>query len=84
MKKKIPNTYIIIFSLIILSAKLTWFINGGEYKPFDNGMLQYIPTKKQTSNMANFHCHSIRIYNTIRYNNLHINSWRYIWDYNFK
>ena len=31
MFKKIPHTYVIIFSIIILSAILTWFIPGGEY-----------------------------------------------------
>jgi uncharacterized ion transporter superfamily protein YfcC len=29
--KRIPNTYIIIASLIVLSAALTWFIPAGEY-----------------------------------------------------
>jgi uncharacterized ion transporter superfamily protein YfcC len=31
MFKKIPHTYVIIFSIIVLSAILTWFIPGGEY-----------------------------------------------------
>ncbi len=31
MFKKIPHTYVIIFSIIILSAIMTWFIPGGEY-----------------------------------------------------
>ncbi len=31
MFKKIPHTYVIVFSIIILSAILTWIIPGGEY-----------------------------------------------------
>jgi len=31
MFKKIPHTYVIIFSLIVFSAVLTWIIPGGEY-----------------------------------------------------
>lgn len=31
MLKKIPDTFIIIFTLIIISAVLTWFVQGGEY-----------------------------------------------------
>lgn len=31
MFKKIPHTYVIIFSLILFSAVLTWIIPGGEY-----------------------------------------------------
>lgn len=30
-KLKIPNTYVIIFSVIILCAVATWFVPGGEY-----------------------------------------------------
>lgn len=30
-KLKIPNTYVIIFSIIILCAVATWFVPGGEY-----------------------------------------------------
>jgi len=29
--KKIPNTYVIIFSIIIIAASLTWFIPGGHF-----------------------------------------------------
>lgn len=32
MLKKVPHTYVIIFSLIILCAMLTWFIPGGEFE----------------------------------------------------
>ena len=31
MLKKVPHTYVIIFSLIVLSATLTWIIPGGEF-----------------------------------------------------
>ena len=27
---KVPNTYVIIFTVILLCAILTWFVNGGE------------------------------------------------------
>ena len=29
--KKIPHTYVIVFSIIVIAAALTWFIPGGEY-----------------------------------------------------
>lgn len=32
MFKKIPHTYVIIFSIIMLAALLTWMIPGGEYE----------------------------------------------------
>ena len=31
MFKKVPHTYVIVFSLIVLAALATWFIPGGEY-----------------------------------------------------
>ena len=31
MLKKVPNTYVIIFSIIIFAAVLTWLIPGGKY-----------------------------------------------------
>ena len=31
MFKKIPHTYVIIFSIIVLAAILTWLVPGGEY-----------------------------------------------------
>ena len=31
MLKKIPNTYVIVFSIIVLAALSTWLIPGGEY-----------------------------------------------------
>ena len=27
---KVPNTYVIIFTVILLSAVATWFVSGGE------------------------------------------------------
>ena len=32
MLKKVPHTYVIIFSLIVFSAVLTWIIPGGEFE----------------------------------------------------
>ncbi len=32
MFKKIPHTYVIVFSIILFAAILTWFIPGGEYE----------------------------------------------------
>ncbi len=32
MFKKIPHTYVIIFSIIVLAAIATWFVPGGEYE----------------------------------------------------
>lgn len=30
-KREFPNTYVIIFAIILLSALATWFVGGGEY-----------------------------------------------------
>ena len=30
-KRTFPHTYVIIFSLIVISAILTWFVPGGEF-----------------------------------------------------
>ncbi|MBE0638216.1 MAG: hypothetical protein IH598_06840, partial [Bacteroidales bacterium] len=30
-KTKIPHTYVIVFSIVVFSAVLTWFIPGGEF-----------------------------------------------------
>ncbi len=38
MMKKVPHTYVIIFSLIIVCAILTWFIPAGEYERTDKKM----------------------------------------------
>ena len=32
MFKKIPHTYVIIFSIIVIAAIATWFVPGGEYE----------------------------------------------------
>ena len=29
--KKVPHTFVIVFSLVVLAAVLTWIIPGGEY-----------------------------------------------------
>jgi uncharacterized ion transporter superfamily protein YfcC len=31
MLKKVPHTYVIVFSLIVIAAVATWFVPGGEY-----------------------------------------------------
>jgi len=31
MLKKIPHTYVIVFSIVVLSAMLTWFVPGGAF-----------------------------------------------------
>ncbi len=31
MLKKVPNTYVIIFGIIVISAFFTWIVPGGEY-----------------------------------------------------
>jgi uncharacterized ion transporter superfamily protein YfcC len=31
-KRKIPHTYVIVFSIVVLAAILTWFIPGGEFE----------------------------------------------------
>lgn len=41
MLKKVPHTYVIVFSLILLAAIATWFVPGGQYvKSLDaNGLI---------------------------------------------
>lgn len=60
MFKKIPHTYVIIFSIIVLAAILTWFVPGGEYSRttisvngvertvIEKGSFQYIDNQPQT------------------------------------
>jgi len=31
MLKKVPHTYVIVFSIVIIAAILTWFIPPGKY-----------------------------------------------------
>ena len=45
MLRKAPNTYIIIASLIIIAAILTWILPGGEYS-FENGEMVYDEVNK--------------------------------------
>ena len=32
MLKKVPNTYVIVFFIIVISAFFTWIVPGGEYE----------------------------------------------------
>jgi len=60
MFKKIPHTYVIIFSIIIISAIATWIVPGGEYARhtqvvngvertvIDKGSFEYIDAHPQT------------------------------------
>ena len=41
MKMKVPNTYVIIFLLLALSAVATWLVPGGQYVSADDGTLSY-------------------------------------------
>ena len=41
MKMKVPNTYVIIFALLVLCAAATWLVPGGQYVKADDGSLQY-------------------------------------------
>ena len=41
MKMKVPNTYVIIFALLVLCAVATWLVPGGQYVKADDGSLQY-------------------------------------------
>ena len=41
MKMKVPNTYVIIFVLLVLCAVATWFVPGGLYVRADDGTLSY-------------------------------------------
>ena len=41
MKLKVPNTYVIIFALLVLCAVATWLVPGGQYVRADDGSLQY-------------------------------------------
>ncbi|MBQ2172177.1 MAG: YfcC family protein [Bacteroidales bacterium] len=41
MKMKVPNTYVIIFALLVLCAVATWFVPGGQYLRDDDGTVTY-------------------------------------------
>lgn len=47
---KVPNTYIIIFAVIVFCAVLTWFVPGGTYLPDADGTMRFQETasKPQT------------------------------------
>jgi uncharacterized ion transporter superfamily protein YfcC len=49
-KLKVPNTYVIIFSVILLCAIVTWFVPGGLYVPNAEGVMQFknVASKPQT------------------------------------
>ena len=38
---RLPNTYVIIAAIIILSAVMTWFVPGGQYVKAEDGSLTY-------------------------------------------
>ena len=42
--RKIPNTYVIIASLIVLCAVLTWILPGGQYVTAEDGTVIYEQT----------------------------------------
>ncbi len=48
--KKFPDTYLIIFAIILLCAVATWFVPGGEYVTTDDGSVTYreLPAQPQT------------------------------------
>ena len=49
MKKiQLPDTLVLIFSIMILTAVLTWFVPGGEYQRHDlNGRSVVVPESYQ-------------------------------------
>lgn len=51
MLKKIPDTFIIIFTLIIIAAGLTWFVQGGEYVKKDaaNAVVNWVEVSESNS-----------------------------------
>ncbi len=40
-KREFPNTYVIIFVIIVICAIATWFVPGGEYITSDSGTVTY-------------------------------------------
>lgn len=38
---KVPNTYVIIASILVVCAVLTWFVPGGQYVTAEDGSLHY-------------------------------------------
>ena len=41
--KRTPNTYVILFALILLCAAATWFLPGGHYEKGADGVLSFVP-----------------------------------------
>ncbi|MDO5442350.1 MAG: Na+/H+ antiporter NhaC family protein [Bacteroidia bacterium] len=41
MKRNFPNTYVIIFALVVISAIVTWFVPGGCYVKGEDGSLGF-------------------------------------------
>ncbi len=44
-KFEFPNTYVIVFTVILICAAATWFVSGGEYIRSGNGELIYTQTE---------------------------------------
>ena len=44
-KFEFPNTYVIVFTVILICAAATWFVPGGEYIRSGNGELIYTQTE---------------------------------------
>lgn len=40
-KREFPNTYVIVFAIIVLCAVVTWFVPGGRYVTAEDGTLTY-------------------------------------------
>jgi uncharacterized ion transporter superfamily protein YfcC len=45
MLKRIPDTFVIIFSLIVIAATLTWLIPGGQYIENTDGLTSFTHTE---------------------------------------
>lgn len=51
-KRQFPHTYVIIFSIILISALLTWILPGGEYvkAEVEDGISRAVPEYRQIDN----------------------------------
>ena len=49
-KFEFPNTYVIVFFLIVLAAVATWFVPGGEFYKTEEGLTAFrsVPSEPQT------------------------------------
>ena len=45
MFKKVPHTYVIVFSLIVMAAVATWFVPGGQYVAPEDGSTTLVNSK---------------------------------------